>query len=414
MPGIFDADSKTLGIGGGVKEGIRPNLRQFALLIAINAFVGTMVGLERSVFPEMARERFDLESMTAIAAFLFSFGASKVLANLTAGGLADRFGRKRVLTAGWLIGIPVPIILVFAPGWGWVVGANVLLGLQQGFCWTMTVVLKIDLAGSRNRGMATALNEWAGYAGVALAAAGTGYLAQTFGGWQAPFLPGIFLALAGLGLSTFVHETRPAHQGAVDFGGAVRSFLSILRASIRKRAFFAVNQAGFATNLKDGMIWAIAPLYLANQGLSPGQIGTVAAVYPAVWGVLQLLTGPLSDSIGRKWVIFSGMLLQGAGLAMFVAAGGYGQLVGASALIGLGTALAYPTLLAAVSDQAEDGWRASAIGVYRLWRDSGYVIAGAVMSLVALHGGPGPFLGASVLCLLSGVLVAALLPAGRK
>jgi MFS family permease len=398
-----------------VKEGIRPNLRQFVLLVAINAFVGAMVGLERSVFPEMARERFDLDSMSAVAAFLVSFGASKVLANLAAGGLADRFGRRRVLAAGWLIGIPVPVILILAPDWSWVVGANVLLGMQQGLCWTMTVVLKIDLAGSKHRGLATALNEWAGYGGVAIAAAGTGYLAQTFGGWQAPFLPGILLALSGLALSSFVHETRPAQRGAVDPVGAARSFLRILvRASLRDRAFFAANQAGLATNLKDGMIWGMAPLYLAGQGLSPGQIGTVAAVYPAVWGVLQLLTGPLSDAFGRKWMIFGGLLLQGAGLGIFVMAGEYGQWIAASGMLGLGTALAYPTLLAAVSDHAGDMWRASAIGVFRLWRDLGYVLAGVVMSLAALHGGPGPFLAASVLCLLSAGVVAALLPDGRK
>jgi MFS family permease len=398
-------------------EGIRPNLRQLGLLVAINGFVGAMVGLERSVFPALAQERFGLDSMSAVAAFLVTFGAAKVLANLAAGGLADRYGRKRVLMAGWLIGLPVPLILILAPSWAWVVAANVLLGLQQGLCWTMTVVLKIDLAGSRRRGLATALNEWAGYAGVALAAAGTGYLAQIFGGWHAPFLPGIALALAGLGLSLLVRETRPAQgEPRAAWSQEMLSFSRVIvRSSWKDRSLFAGNQAGLVTNLKDGVMWGLAPVYLAGQGLSLGQIGAVTAVYPAVWGFLQLAAGPLSDSWGRKRMIAAGMILQGVALGLFLLSRNPWEWFGAAALLGLGTALVYPTLLAAVSDRAEGQWRASALGVYRLWRDSGYVFAGAMMSLgVWQIGGPAPFAVAALLCLGSGALVAAVMTEPRN
>jgi MFS family permease len=399
-----------------VKEGIRCNLKQFVLLVVINGFVGSMVGLERSVFPPLAQERFGLDSLSAVAAFLVSFGAAKVLANMAAGGLADRFGRRRVLLAGWTLGMPVPLILILAPSWAWVVAANILLGLQQGLCWTMTVVLKIDLAGKRHRGLATAFNEWAGYGGVALAAAATGYLAQTYGDWQTPLLPGIGIALAGLGLSFLVRETGIGSlKGHVVAPSGVLPFLGIvMRSSWKERTLLAANQAGLVTNLKDGLMWGLAPLYLAKQGLSLGQIGTVAAVYPAIWGFLQLVSGPLSDSWGRKWMIFFGMVLQGLGLGLFVFGEKYRHWLGAAGLLGLGTALVYPTLLAAVSDIAGEEWRASAIGVYRLWRDSGYMLAGGVIGLGAEYlGGTALFLAVSILSVASGLLIAAIMPETR-
>jgi MFS family permease len=403
--------------GISVKEGIRPNLQQFVLLVVINGFVGSMVGLERSVFPPMAREQFGLDTLSAVAAFLLSFGAAKVLANVAAGGLADRFGRRRVLIAGWFLGVPVPLMLILAPSWSWVVAANILLGFQQGLCWTMTVVLKIDLAGKGHRGLATAFNEWAGYGGVALAAATTGYLAQTFGDWQTPFLPGVGLALAGLGLSWLVRETRPAsREGSGADPAAVLSFFWVVaHSSWKDRNLFGANQAGLVTNLKDGLMWGVAPLYMANQGLNLGQIGTVAAVYPLVWGFVQLASGPLSDSWGRKWMIVAGMILQGAGLGLFISSERYWQWISAAGLLGLGTALVYPTLLAAVSDGADEEWRASAIGAYRFWRDSGYVLAGVMIGFGGeVLGGSALFVAVSFLSLGSGLLIAVVMSEKRR
>ncbi|MFW6236648.1 MAG: MFS transporter, partial [Desulfovibrionales bacterium] len=278
-----------------------------------------------------------------------------------------------------------PLTMIFAPSWGWVLAANVLLGINQGLCWSMTVIMKIDLAGSKRRGMATALNEWAGYGGVALAAAGTGYLAQSHGLWPTPFFPGIGIALAGLSLSFFASETanrtgtetQGAHAGKPSF------FHLFALASWKDRTLIAANQAGLITNFKDGAMWGLAPLYLAQNELNPAQIGTVTAVYPAIWGFVQLAAGPLSDQWGRKWLIFSGMLLQGFGLGFFVLSTHFWQWTAAAALLGLGTALVYPTLQAAVADRAENSWRASSLGIYRLWRDSGYVLAGAGVGIAA-------------------------------
>jgi MFS family permease len=399
-------------------QGIRPNLHQFLLLVLINAFVGAMVGMERSVLPLLASREFGLESEAAVVSFLISFGAAKVLGNLGAGGLADRYGRKRVLLAGWLFGLPVPLVVIFAQDWTWVVAANGLLGVNQGLCWSMTVVMKIDLAGTKRRGVATAANEWAGYLGVALAAAGTGFLAETYSVSAVPFYPGIALALTGLTLSLFTRETSPKGQQkeCLRRSDKKNSFPEVfIRTSWSDRTLFGVSQAGLVTNLKDGLIWGLIPLYLSQKGLAAGRIGIVTAIYPLVWGFLQLAAGPASDRWGRKWMIASGMLLQGLGLALFAMSSVFWEWVATAALIGLGTALVYPTLLAAVSDRAGEAWRASALGVYRLWRDMGYVLAGVVIgSMAEFLGGQLTIFSVAGLSLLSFALVALLSKETRR
>jgi MFS family permease len=395
--------------------GFRANWRQFILLAVINAFVGAMVGLERTIVPLIAQADFGLASKAIILSFIVTFGVVKALTNLFAGRLGDRLGRKRILVAGWLIGLPVPLILIFAPGWGWIVFANVLLGINQGLCWSQTVVMKVDLLGPKQRGLATGVNEFAGYIAVAISAFLTGYLAASYGLRPMPFYPGVAFALIGLALSVlFVRETQlharyeaqtaglssPGPQA----GGENRASLSfaeiLLLASWKDRALFAASQAGLVTNLKDGMMWGLMALFLAGAGLPLAQIGVVVAAYPAVWGIGQLATGILSDRWGRKWMIAGGMWVQAAGLVVFVLGHGFGVWLA-------GAALVYPTLLAAVSDVAHPEWRATALGVYRLWRDGGYAV-GALLSgvLADAFGIPIAIAAIGALTFLSGVIVA--------
>lgn len=375
--------------------GLRANWQQFTLLVVINAFVGAMVGLERTVVPLIAGTDFGLTSKAATLSFLVSFGIVKALANLFAGRMSDRIGRKRILVAGWLAGLPVPLLIMFAPSWGWVVFANVLLGINQGLCWSTTVIMKIDLVGPQRRGLAMGLNEAAGYIAVSLSALLTGYLAATYGLRPTPFLPGVIFALLGLLLSTvFVHEThRHAHLEAklIDAEPTAqnkaereRSFAQVLLlTSWRDRALFAASQAGLVNNLNDGLAWGLLPIYFAARGLALDQIGIIAAVYPGVWGLSQLLTGALSDRLGRKRMIAIGMWVQAIGIGLFVIGQGYAIWIGGAVLLGLGTALVYPTLLAAISDVAHPEWRASAVGVYRLWRDGGYAVGALLSGLLA-------------------------------
>ena len=367
-----------------IRLGLRANWRQFALLVVVNAFVGAMVGLERAVLPLLAQAEFGLASRAATLSFLVGFGAVKAAANLAAGGLADRVGRKRILVAGWLAGVPVPLLLIWAPSWAWVVFANVLLGINQGLCWSTTVIMKIDLVGPERRGLAMGLNEFAGYVAVSLAALATGYLAAAHGLRPAPFYPGIAFALIGLGLSAFaVRDTAEfAQLEARQAGGPApaRSFGQILLlTSWRDRTLFAASQAGLANNLNDGAMWGLLPILLAAHGLPLDRIALVAAAYPAIWGATQLATGTLSDRWGRKWMIAGGMWVQAVALGLFVIGSDLAAWLSAAVLLGLGTALVYPTLLAAVSDVAHPTWRASAVGVYRLWRDGGYAV-GALLA----------------------------------
>jgi MFS family permease len=381
------SDTTTLRI----RLGLRANWQQFALLIVVNAFVGAMVGLERTVVPLIAADDFGIVSTTATLSFIISFGVVKALANLSAGGLSDRIGRKRLLVAGWLVGLPVPLLIIWAPSWGWIVVANILLGINQGLCWSTTVIMKIDLVGPRQRGLAMGLNEFSGYVAVSLSALATGYIASTYTLRPHPFYLGIGFAALGLLLSVFfVQETHgharaearrnSATTGDSVPGGTSRSFAEVLLlASWKDRALFAASQAGMINNLNDGMVWGILPLFLVGAGLSVDRIGIVAAVYPGVWGLGQLVTGALSDRLGRKWMIVAGLWVQATGILTVVAVHSFALWVMAAVLMGLGTALVYPTLLAAVSDVAHPEWRASAVGVYRLWRDGGYAV-GALLS----------------------------------
>jgi len=366
-----------------VRLGLRANAAQFSLLVGLNGLVGAMVGLERSVLPLVGRQDFHLTSNAAILAFVVAFGAAKAFANLGAGALADRAGRKRLLVLGWLLALPVAPLIAFAPNWGWIVFANVLLGANQGLAWSMTVVMKIDLAGPARRGLALGLNESAGYLGVAAAAFASGALAATVAPRTVVWVGAFALALAGTVIAVvFVRDTsgHVAHEQA---GHGERRPLPLrtafARASLHHPVLRACSQAGLVNNLNDALAWGLAPLYLAAHGVGAAKIGVVAAVYPGTWGLLQIGTGWFSDHVGRKPLIAVGMLVQAVALAVLVAGGGaFAPALGAAALLGLGTALVYPTLIAAVSDVVEPRDRAAVVGVYRFWRDTGFV-AGALL-----------------------------------
>ena len=372
-----------------IRLGLRENLPQFVLLVVVNALVGGMIGQERTVMPLLAERTFGLTAYSAATTFIVAFGATKALTNLATGALVDRVGRKPILVAGWLIGAPVPLLLIWAPSWGWVIAANVLLGVNQGMTWSTTVIMKVDLVGAERRGLALGLNEASGYGAVALTALITGEIAATHGLRPEPFFLGIAFAALGLGLSAaFVRETRwhVAHE-AVDArkpGGREPRFGAVFaRASWTDRSLVAVSQAGLVNNAVDALAWGILPMLFASAGLSIGSVGVIAALYPGVWCVAQLFTGAWSDRVGRKPLIIAGMLLQGAALALMAAGTGFVVWAAGSVLIGLGTALVYPTLIAAVGDVAHPTWRATAIGVYRLWRDAGYVVGGLLGGVVA-------------------------------
>jgi len=369
--------------------GLRANAGQFALLVALNALVGAMVGLERSVLPLIGRRDFAIGSAGAVLTFIVAFGTAKALTNLIAGALADRAGRRRLLVFGWLLALPVPILIGLAPSWGAVVAANAFLGASQGLAWSMTVVMKIDLVGPRRRGLALGLNESAGYLGVAATALLTGALAAEVAPRTLVWAGGALVASIGLCASlAYVKDTQPHliieqrdHGGRAlqaPFATAFR------RVSFRDEALRAYSQAGLVNNLNDALAWGLAPLYLAAKGASASQIGAVAAVYPAVWGAGQLGAGWLSDHVGRKQLITVGMLVQGVALALLAAGGGsFGSAMVAAVLLGIGTALVYPTLIAAVSDAVEPRDRAQAVGIYRFWRDTGLVTGGLLAGFVA-------------------------------
>jgi len=371
------------------RVGLGANWRQFTLLVIVNAFVGAMVGIERTVLPLLAKADFGIASAAAILAFLVAFGITKALANLAAGHLADRYGRKPVLVAGWLAALPVAPMIIWAPSWVWVVAANMLLGVNQGLAWSTTVNMKIDLAGPERRGVALGLNEAAGYGAVALAAAITGVIAASYGPRPWPFLLGIGIAVTGLVLS--VGLVRETHQHAReearqchDQHAAGQSFRdTFLTTTLRDPSLSSVCQAGLVNNLNDALVWGLIPLFLAAHGLSVGRIGVVAAAYPATWGLAQLGTGAWSDHVGRKPLIVAGLWLQALGIAGLAALSGYGPWIVCAIAMGLGTALVYPTLIAAIGDRAHPAWRASAVGVYRLWRDLGYAVGGILVGITA-------------------------------
>ena len=402
--------------------GLRENWRQFWLLVLVNAFVGGMVGLERTVLPLLAEVEFGLASRSAALSFIATFGIVKAITNFAAGRLGDRYGRRSVLIAGWLFALPVPLLVMWAPTWGWIVFANVLLGINQGLAWSTTVIMKIDLVGTRQRGLAMGLNEFAGYLAVALAALGTGYIAEAWGLRPEPFYLGIVFAAAGLALSLFLVKETHHHvaleasgisAGAADAaGGPAPSGREIFaRASWRDPALSSASQAGMVNNLNDGLAWGLFPLYFAAAGLDVARIGILSFTYPAVWGVLQLATGALSDRWGRKWMIVGGMIVQGIALAAVALVDGFWPWLGAAAALGAGTAMVYPTLLAAIGDVAHPRWRGSAVGVYRLWRDSGYAVGALAGGILADLFGIEWAIGAvALLTVASGVGVAVRMP----
>ncbi|MGH9026796.1 MAG: MFS transporter [Acidimicrobiia bacterium] len=392
--------------------GLRANWRQFTLLVVVNAFVGAMVGIERTVLPLLAEEDFGITSAAAALAFLVAFGITKAAANLAAGHFSDRFGRKPVLVIGWIAALPVAPMIIWAPSWSWVVAANVLLGVNQGLAWSTTVNMKIDLAGPHRRGLALGLNEAAGYGAVAVAAAVTGALAASYGPRPAPFILGIGVALAGLILSALlVREThghaREEAQSHAPVPAGRRFRDTFIETSVREPSLSAVSQAGLVNNLNDAMAWGLLPIFLASEGLAIDRIGIVAALYPASWGLAQLLTGAWSDRVGRKPLIVGGLWLQAAAITGFVAADGFLGWCLAALAMGLGTAAVYPTLIAAIGDLAHPQWRASAVGVYRLWRDLGYAVGGLLVGLTADALGFGSaILGVALVTAASGAVVA--------
>jgi len=393
---------------------LRENLAQFSLLVAVNALVGGMVGQERTVLPLLARQTFGLTAFTAGVTFIVAFGATKALTNLATGVLVDRIGRKPVLVAGWIVGLPVPLLLIWAPTWAWIIAANVLLGINQGMTWSTTVVMKIDLVGPARRGTALGFNEAAGYGAVSLTAFATAAIAARYGLRPEPFLLGVAFAALGLGLSTlFVRETAEyaRHEAAGTAGradGDDRFAAIFARTTWRDPTLAAVSQAGLVNNAVDGLAWGVLPLLFAANGQSVQAIGVLAALYPGVWCIAQLFTGAWSDRVGRKPLIVAGMLLQGAALGLVATTTGFGAWAVGAVLIGVGTALVYPTLIAAVGDVAHPTWRATAVGVYRLWRDTGYVVGallgGAVADLFDLRAAVMVVAGLSV---ISGMVVAA-------
>jgi MFS family permease len=380
-----------------VQLGLRENFAQFSLLVAVTAFVGAMVGLERSTLPLIGSEEFDLGSNAAVLSFIVAFGLVKAVTNLGAGALAGRIGRRWLLIAGWAFALPVPVLIAVAPSWGWIVAANALLGINQGLAWSMTVVMKIDLVGPKRRGLALGLNEAAGYGGVALAAGLSGWLAAEFAARDVVVVAGAVIAIVAFLLSVlFVRDTgahvalEQSHHPEAD-GSPPQLWEAFAQASYRVPALRSSSQAGLVNNLNDGLAWGLVPLFLAAHGAGVAEVGLVAAIYPGVWSVAQIATGHWSDSIGRKPLIVAGMFVQaGALVVLALSKGAIPVAAGAAALLGLGTALVYPTLIAAISDAVSPVARAPVVGVYRFWRDMGYalgaLIAGAAADALGFGG----------------------------
>ena len=426
---------RTVGNGERrVELGLRQNAAQFVLLVAVNGLVGGVLGQERTVLPLLGRQEFGLRAHTAALTFILVFGLAKAMTNYFAGTWSDRYGRKPVLVVGWVVALPVPLLLIWAPSWAWVVAANALLGISQGMTWSTTVVMKIDLVGPTRRGLAMGLNEAAGYAAVAATALTTGYLAEAYGLRPAPFLLGLVFAALGLGLSSLaVRETRPHARleaaGPLARAGGRRDHLHrglgnrevFVQTSLREPALSSASQAGLVNNLNDGLAWGLFPLLFATAGLTVGKIGVLAALYPAVWGAGQLFTGALSDRWGRKWMIAAGMWVQAAALAAIAGGDGFAVWALAAVMLGVGTALVYPTLLAAIGDVAHPAWRARSVGVYRLWRDGGFAVGALLAGVVAdALGVRAAVWVVACLTALSGVVVAVRMyethhrPAGRE
>lgn len=369
-----------------VQLGLKENLGQFSLLILVNAFVGAMIGLERSILPELAEKEFSMVAKSAILSFIVVFGFSKAITNYLAGHFSDRFGRKQILIYGWLAAIPVPFLLMWAPSWHWVLVANLFLGISQGLTWSTTVIMKIDLVGPKQRGFAMGLNEFAGYFAVALSAWFTGLIASHYSLRPEPFYPGVIYIVLGLFLSIFFIKETKSHalHEALDHKTSPLSKKEVfLHTSFLDKNLSSVSQAGFINNLNDGMAWGLFPILFAAHKLNLAEIGQLAAIYPASWGILQLLTGGLSDRIGRKWLIVFGMWIQAGAIALTAVSNSFSGFALGALGLGIGTAMVYPTLLATIGDVAAPTWRASAVGIYRLWRDAGYAVGAIIAGVVA-------------------------------
>ena len=367
-----------------IKLGLRENWLQFSILVVVNAFVGGMVGLERTIFPKFAESEFGIGSNTAILSFIVAFGITKAVTNYFTGKLANKWGRKNLLVLGWLFALPIPFILMNASSWNWVVFANILLGINQGLAWSSTVVMKIDLVGERNRGTAMGINEFAGYFAVGVVALLTGYIAQNYGITPYPFYLGIAISIIGLLLSFFlVRDTRAfvhKEQKSTTTGELENVFIET---SFKDRTLSSITQAGLVNNLNDGMIWGLLPILLLSFNYDSKSIGIIAAIYPAVWGIGQLFTGKMADIYPKKAMLFIGMFMQGIAILLIPYFTEFYQLATISTILGLGTALVYPTFLSAIADATQPGQRAESIGIFRLWRDLGYAIGAIVSGIIA-------------------------------
>src|SRR5262245_17170855 len=394
-----------------IRLGLRENLAQFSLLVVVNAFVGAMVGIERTILPLLADGEFHLAARFAALSFIVVFGVTKALTNYAAGRLSDRIGRKQVLVAGWIVAIPVPFLLMWAPTWTWILVANAFLGVSQGLTWSTTVIMKIDLVGSGRRGFAMGLNEFAGYGALASAALLTGWIAAHQGLRPDPFYPGIAFVALGLALALlFVRETHDhvtLESASRNAASAPMSGRDVFwKTTLTDRNLSSVSQAGLVNNLNDGMVWGLFPLLFAAANLGLERIGALAAIYPATWSIGQLVTGALSDRIGRKWLIAGGMWVQAVGIAAVIVSDGFAGFAIGGVLLGMGTAMVYPTLLAAIGDVAAPAWRASSLGVYRFWRDLGYAVGAVLAGLTAdAIGLKGAMWVVAAVTLLSGVIV---------
>jgi len=388
-----------------IQLGLRANLSQFVLLVIINAFVGGMIGMERSILPQLAEVEFGIAAKSAILSFIVAFGITKAFANLFTGTLASRFGRKRLLLLGWALGLPVPFLLMFAPTWGWVIGANILLGAHQGFAWSATVLMKIDLAGERDRGLAMGLNEFAGYLAVALAAFATGWIAGEYGLRPYPFYLGVGLSIVGFFATLFLVRDTHAHVAAEAVTSQVPRLEQIFRdTSWRHRNLGSVTVTGLVNNLNDGMVWGLLPIFLIQKGFSLHEIGILAAVYPAVWGIGQLFSGRLSDWVCKKDLLLWGMLLQGLALLGLAMAGSFVSFALLLALLGWGTALVYPTFLASIAENTHPFDRAKSLGVFRFWRDMGYAVGALLTGVLAdIFGIPASIVAVGILTVVIGI-----------
>ena len=399
-----------------VQTGLRANWKQFTLLVIVNAFVGGMVGIERTVLPMLAEVEFGIASHAAALSFIMAFGISKALANYATGRLAARFGRKALLVTGWLLALPVPFMLIYADAWAWIVAANILLGIHQGFAWSSTVVMKMDLVGEKDRGLAMGLNEFAGYLAVGVMAFLTGYLAAHYGPRPVPFQVGIAIVVVGLLLTVLWVKDTVGHVAAESAKSMVPKLKRVfVETSLTHRTLGSVTQAGLVNNLNDGMLWGLLPVLLLNEGLGQERIGLIAAVYPAVWGIGQIFTGKLADHVNRRSLLIIGMVLQGVAILGLPYVHEQAAYIALSAALGLGTALVYPTFLAVIAAHTHPQQRSEAVGVFRLWRDLGYAIGALLTGLIADRFGiTASIMAIGAVTVLSGVVVWLRMPSERK